>query len=276
MPAKEWIAWERGVATALLDARGDLLEVNPALRRTLQGEPRSLRDLIHPADWPGLETGQARVRLQPQGNSCHLTLTPLEEGWLAQFHPCLLAEAEREFHHRAKNHLAVISSLLQMQSNLMSDPTVQRAFADSQMRVHCLALLYGQVAPLDFSLHLQQMLEMLLDGRSGSTQLRTAPVFLGLDEAVPLSLIAHELVSNSLRHAWGSRLQVGLETVPTGVQLVVADDGPGLPSEVVPASARSLGLRLVRTLCRQLRAQVSWGFGPGTCCSLTFAPKENG
>jgi len=262
------------VATALLDARGDLVDVNPALQRSLQGDPRSLRELIHPDDWPGLEGGQARVRLQPEGRSCQLILTALDEGWLAQFHPCPLAEAEREFQHRAKNHLAVISSLLQMQSNLMKDAAVQRAFADSQLRVHCLALLYSQAEPLDFGIHLQQVLEMLLDGRSAPVQLRASPVFLSLDEAVPLSLIAHELISNSLRHASGSRLEIGLEKVTTGVQLVVADEGPGLSSEVAPANARSLGLRLVRTLSRQLRAQVTWGIPPGTSCCLTFAPKE--
>lgn len=282
MPAKEWTAWERGVATALLDARGDLVEVNPALQQQMQGSPRSLRELIHPEDWPGLEEVRVRVRLQPDQTRYELFLTPLEEGWLAQFAPCSRRADLREFYHRAKNHLAVISSLLQMQSSLMDAQEVKRAFADCQMRVHCLALLYSQAHPetgrLDFGEHLRQLTELLLEGRSAPRlDLRVQPVELFIDQAVPMSLIAHELISNSLRHAWGSQLEVSLEQpAHERVRFSVADDGPGLPPEVQACNARSLGLRLVRTLSRQIRAEVGWGTSGGMRCSLTFLPKENG
>lgn len=282
MPAREWTAWERGVATALLDARGDLVEMNPALQRQLQGRPRSLRDLIHPDDWPGLEGGQVRVRLQPGLVRFELSLTPLEEGWLAQFFPCTRGADPRDFYHRAKNHLAVISSLLHMQSNLMEEELVKRAFGDCQMRVHCLALLYSQVHPetgrLDFAAHLRQMLEMLLEGRTPhKLDTRLQSVDLSIDQAVPLSLIAHELIGNSLRHAWGSWLEISLEgKAHERVRFMVADNGPGLPPEVEASNARSLGFRLVRTLSRQIRAEVAWGTRGGMRCSLTFVPKEKG
>lgn len=281
MPAHEWTAWEKGVATALLDARGGLVEVNPALQRSLQGQPRSLQELIHPEDWPGLQEGQAAVRLRPDDLRCQLTLTALEEGWLAQFFPSSADQAVREFQHRAKNHLAVISSVLQMQSNLMKDAMVQRAFGDCQLRVHCLALLYSQVHPgtgrLDFAVHLQQVVEMLLEGRPlAGLSLRTSPVFLSIDQAVPLSLVAHELIGNSLRHARGSRLEITLEQFPPErVRFAVGDDGPGLPAGLEASNARSLGLRLVRTLSRQLRAEVVWEASGGTRCSLSFLPRED-
>jgi len=123
MPAKHW---ETGLETALVDSQGHLLEVNPALHRLLQGSPSSLGECIHPEDWSGLKAGQTRVRMLPSGTPWDLTLIPLPEGWLAQFQAP--SDLLRDFHHRAKNNLAVISSLLQLQANLMADPLVKRAF----------------------------------------------------------------------------------------------------------------------------------------------------
>lgn len=281
MPAAEWTAWEKGVATALMDARGDLVEGNPAWHQHLQSSAGGLSELIHRQDWPGLREGQWRVRLQSGDLRYELSLTRLEEGWLAQVTPCSPDQALREFHHRAKNNLAVISSLLQMQANLLSDPLVKRAFADCQTRVHCLALLYDQVDPesgrLDFAHHLRQVVDMLLGDRlAPSLVVVVQPVYLSIDQAVPFSLVAHELVANSLRYAWGSRLEIRLEqSADERVSLTVADDGPGLPPEVEVDNARSLGLRLVRTLSRQLRAQVVWGSDRGARCRLAFLPKED-
>lgn len=280
MPANEWTAWERGVAAALLDARGELVEVNRALQQHVQGSPRTLNELIHAQDWPGLRAGQWRVRLQPGQLYHELSLTGLEDGWLAQFTPCSQERALREFHHRAKNHLAVISSVLQMQANLLSEPLVKQAFADCQTRVQCLALLYDLVQPesgrLDFAQHLPQLVAVLLDGRpTPNLELGPNPVILSIDQAVPLSLIAHELVGNSARHAEAARLEIKLEqAADERVCLTVADGGPGLPAHVETAQARSLGLRLVRTLSRQLRAQVQWESGSGTRCRLVFLPRE--
>jgi len=243
------------------------MEVNPALRQLLQGSPSRLDEVLHPQDWAGLKAGQRRVRLLPSETPWDLSLIALPEGWLAQFQPP--NDLLRDFQHRAKNHLAVISSLLQLQSNLLADPLVKRAFADCQRRVQCLALLYDLGDPLDFAVHLSQLVNLLLEGRE-APPLRLAEVNLSLDQAVPLSLIAHELIANSLRHAEGVGLTVELVRLSDGrVRFSVADAGPGLPPEVDPGAARSMGLRLVRTLARQLRAEVLW---EKAACSLTFAP----
>ncbi|MFN8608105.1 MAG: sensor histidine kinase [Vulcanimicrobiota bacterium] len=275
MACKEFIAWESGLETAVLDPQGIIVEANPAMRALCQG-CHSLQDLLVAEDWHGLECSRRRVRLRC-ARSADLILTGLESGcWLAQLHLSDALDLTREFYHRARNHLAVISSLLQMQSNLLQDQAARQAFADCQMRVQCLALLYGQVhtpgAGLDFAAHLRRLIELLLPEGS-PVELQLQPLQSSLDEAVPLSLITHELVANSLKHASGAKLEIVLLVGPEKVCLTVADGGPGLPPEVVPQRATSLGLRLVRTLARQLRAEVNWGTGSGTRCGLTFSLK---
>ncbi|MBS2036987.1 sensor histidine kinase [bacterium] len=272
----QFAAWKWGVETAVLDGTGRILEANPAMGRLGEG-CLSLQELLDPEDWRPLELCRRRVRLRQTGQACDMNLTPAEDGWLVQFRLPPEPDPVCEFYHRARNHLAVISSLLQMQSNQFQAESVRRAFADCQTRVQCLALLYGQVHPeslqLDFACHLESLVKFLdLDG--ALPQLRLESVPLGLEQAVPLSLIAHELINNSLRHAAGSSLKIRLTGgARAWVCLVVADDGPGLPAEIQVERSPSLGLRLIRTLARQLRATLVWGSSPGTSCSLTFRPE---
>lgn len=192
----------------------------------------------------------------------------------------------REIHHRVKNNLQVVSSLLGLQSRGVADPQTRRMFEESQNRIHSMALLHeslyesGDLSQVDFPAYIRQLVAHLLRsyGVGGERiQLDTDldDLRLTLDAAVPCGLVINELVSNSLKYAFpggrAGRIHIELKGLSDGrAKLVVADDGVGLPVGIDLEKTRSLGLRLVRTLAQQLGAKVEVKPAPGTTLELTF------
>jgi PAS domain S-box-containing protein len=176
----------------------------------------------------------------------------------------------KEIHHRVKNNLQIISSLLQLQASYLNDPASLALFAESQDRIRSMALIHeklyqsASLAAVDFSEYLRSLVSMLFAAMSrGSirSELQLAPVTLGLEFAIPLGLIANELVSNCLKHAFRDRPDgiVRLDLEKTGAKeftLSVRDDGAGIPASVDPENTRSLGLRLVRILTAQIGGKL--------------------
>jgi PAS domain S-box-containing protein len=192
----------------------------------------------------------------------------------------------REVHHRVKNNLQVISSLLSLQAGFTEDPEGQALFADCQYRIHAMALIYQSLyqsenmAQIDFGAYLQALARDLFraytidDGRIRLTA-SVENIPLTIDAAVPCALLAHELVSNCLKHAFphGQDGQVGVtfrRQPDEKLQLQVRDDGVGLPEAVAPGTVGSFGLQLVDILCAQLHATVEVQRYPGTTVTVTF------
>ncbi|MDZ5461416.1 histidine kinase dimerization/phosphoacceptor domain -containing protein [Azohydromonas lata] len=201
-----------------------------------------------------------------------------------------LAEKEvllQEVHHRVKNNLQVVSSLLQLQRRQLQDPAVQAAFTETEQRVRAMALvhqrLYQQntLSALNFSDYLRTLADQLVRSFGAERRVRTAlalqPLQLPVNAAVPLGLIVTELITNALKYAWGStgegelRIALAESTPPGPHQLVleVRDDGTGLPPGLDPAQSKGLGMRLVTLLSRQIDATVENLDGPGTAWRLT-------
>jgi len=192
----------------------------------------------------------------------------------------------REIHHRVKNNLQVISSLLALQARAVADDSTRKMFHESRDRIHSMALLHeslyksDNLARIDFPEYIQQLADHLFRSYGVAAErihLRTEldPVFLNMDNAVPCGLLINELISNSLKYAFpngGGEIYVSVRGVDDRVTLTVADDGVGLPAGFDWANARSLGLRLVRTLAEQLDATLEHGDGSGTRFQLTFRP----
>ena len=121
----------------------------------------------------------------------------------------------REIHHRVKNNMQVVSSLLQLQANYVRDPKALASFEDCQERIRTMALIHEKLyrteglAQIDFKDYLESLIEMLLRAQSRGvkirSELRVEPIALGIDTAIPLGLIANELISNSLKHAFSGR-----------------------------------------------------------------------
>jgi len=201
-----------------------------------------------------------------------------------------LAEKEvmlKEIHHRVKNNLQVISSLVSLQSDNQTDERMRDELNDVRDRVRSMALIHEKLyqaddlAQLNFADYATSLLHSLW--RSHGTlaakarlNLELTPCELPVAAAVPCGLILNELAGNALKHAFphdrGGEVTVGLQhdAVTDMICLKVHDNGVGLPDGLDWRQSRSLGLRLVQILAGQLRGTVATGTGPGTEFQITF------
>ncbi len=193
----------------------------------------------------------------------------------------------RELHHRVKNNIQVISSLLAMQST-DGDPEVIKRLEESQNRIRSIALIHEQLyrsselARIEVRAYLEVLVSQLLQsfGKAGAVRLELATddIELDIDQSMACGLIVNELVTNALKYAYpegrGGVIRVSLR-VRTGGELVltVADDGPGL-GDARAGAAPTLGMSLVKTLARQLRGRVEVDGAHGTEVRVFFARAE--
>ena len=194
-----------------------------------------------------------------------------------------LAEKEvliGEVHHRVKNNLQVIYNMLDMQSRSLEDQQAKAVLAESMNRVSSMALIHrelyrdGNVEGVQMRDYLARLAEHLRDSFGvGSEQVKmrmeVEAMLLDLDSSIPMGMLINELVTNAFKHAFpeGRSGEIGVELRETGGELVleVADDGVG---GVAEKGGGSFGKRLVRSLARQLRAEIVERSGPGTTTIL--------
>ena len=195
----------------------------------------------------------------------------------------------REIHHRVKNNMQVMSSLLSLQSRVASNPETSRMLEENQNRIQSMALLHellyqsDDLALVDFPKYIRRMVEHLfrfygVDNRRIRLHCELDPVGLELDDALPCGLLISEVISNCLKHAFPEGRTGDVRILlrrrsPTTVALLISDTGVGLPANLDSTTSRSLGLRLVRALADQLRASLDIRSQGGTEVELAFAPK---
>lgn len=215
----------------------------------------------------------------------------------------------KEIHHRIKNNLQVISSLLSLQAEKFEDREVIEAFRESQNRVASIAMIHEELHggenldSLDFADYLQKLTADLFSsyrvGKDGvSLKLDLEKVYLGMDIAIPLGIIVNELVSNSLKHAFSdknegeicinlrskdaphSREELSgsdpecLENNGFRYTLTVADNGRGIPEEMDFRNADSLGLQLITILVEQIGGCIELNRDYGTEFIIKFGNSE--
>lgn len=193
-----------------------------------------------------------------------------------------------EVHHRVKNNLQVITSLLNLQADYAADPRLKAILAESCSRVRAMALTHQLLYERkDFSrLHLGDYLERLVRSIRTSyraagdrvglrLQLPEADVQLDLERAVPCGLLINELVTNSFKHAFPGerRGEIVIEIIEDAnnrICISVADNGIGLPAETELAQPSSLGLQLVELFVEQLHGTTSIERNGGSRFSISF------
>jgi len=195
-----------------------------------------------------------------------------------------LAEKEtllKEIHHRVKNNLQIVSSLLMLQQEQMASVEARSMIAECVQRVRSMALvhqhLYGATTLewINLAAYARELADSLRYTLAPHARVRVVatPVEMTVENAVPFGLILNELITNAFKYGVGStasslperRRHTGpdcdvlLEISAEGdaVRLVVSDAGPGLPAGFDPVRSNTLGLQLVRTLARQLRGKLT-------------------
>ena len=192
----------------------------------------------------------------------------------------------KEVHHRVKNNLQVISSLLSLQSSYATDQHVLEMFKESQHRVESMAFIHERLYRADDSrrIDVADYTHTLATHLFVSYGARTEPITLaldmdnitlGIDTAIPCGLIIHELVSNALKHAFpdGRKGDIRLSMVVNDAgqyTLVVSDNGIGFPTDLDFRNTASLGLQLVTTLTEQLDGTIALESKGGTTFTVVF------
>ena len=195
----------------------------------------------------------------------------------------------KEIHHRVKNNLQVVSSLLSLQSGYTKEEPVRDLFLESQNRVKSMALIHEKLyqstdlANIDFADYIETLSRSLFQSyasNQGSVALETdIDVSLGIDHAIPCGLIVNELLSNSLKHAFpdgrAGKITLNFHSIEGEFVLVFHDDGIGLPANLDFRNTGSLGLQLVTTLTEQLTGTIAHTDTPGAEFEIRFrAPQE--
>jgi PAS domain S-box-containing protein len=202
-----------------------------------------------------------------------------------------LAEKEvllKELHHRVKNNLQVVSSLLGLQAGSVTDPAALALFEEGKNRIASMALVHEELYRSDdlSRVDLRQYLEKLARRLAGSLARDAAvdlaldleSILLSVDTAIPCGLLVNELVTNALKHGLAGRevlrLAVRARREQDRVLLRVADDGPGFPAHLDFRNTESLGMQLVVHLAEQLQGVLELEPGPGCAFSLSFPLRE--
>jgi PAS domain S-box-containing protein len=195
----------------------------------------------------------------------------------------------REIHHRVKNNLAVISSLLRLRSRSAPEEA-RRMFEDALDRIKAMAVAHEKLyqsdnlATLDVSDYVQSLVEHLFvsadnPGEGVTPNFEIEPLSFGLDTALPLGLLVTELVSNCLKHAFPQdskgQVEISLRSVENDeYELVVSDNGIGIPEYVDLLNPGSLGLDLVANFVRQLHGAIEVTGKNGTRVRVRFREKR--
>jgi two-component sensor histidine kinase len=195
----------------------------------------------------------------------------------------------KEIHHRVKNNLQIIASLLNLQSRYIKDKRSLEVIRESQNRVKAMALVHeklyraediSHISLSDYLRFLGNGLFQFYDARSRGIQfiLDIRDINVDIDAAIPLGLIMNELISNSLKHAFpeGRKGEITILVKREGHTLTVVyrDSGIGIPADLDWRDTQSLGLRLVNTLVDQLNGTVELDRSAGTEFTMVLHEKE--
>ncbi len=197
-----------------------------------------------------------------------------------------------EIHHRVKNNLQIISSLLRLQSNTTSIPDAKSIFQDCSLRIETMAKLYeklynsSNISEIELEKYIKSLVDALLitygiDSSLISANVSTNSISIDIDTIVPCSLIIQELISNSLKHAFPNETQgeINISICKASlnektIELKVADNGVGFPKEWDFSATKTLGLQLVKRLAEdQLKGNICINRKNGTSFTIIF-PKQ--
>jgi PAS domain S-box-containing protein len=190
----------------------------------------------------------------------------------------------REIHHRVKNNLQIIASLLHLQEDSIDEKEVADVLKESEGRVKSMAMVHEKLyqSPSFSKINLKQYIEKLLSDiiftygtPTGSikTKLIIKDINLNIDTAIPLGLIINELVTNSAKYAFPQSegtITIKLKSLPEQMELTISDNGIGMPKDIDIKNSNTLGLQLVNGLVNQLDGELKLDRSHGTEFKIIF------
>lgn len=195
----------------------------------------------------------------------------------------------REIHHRVKNNLQIVSSLLSLQSRYIEPPELVEIFKDSQSRIKSMALIHeklyqtGDLTRIDMAEYIHELVSGLFRSYNVNSELikfriNSDNILLDINTSIPCGLIINELVTNSIKHAFlgkiSGEVNIALNCENNNLMMMVQDNGIGFPEELELQKVKTLGLQLVTSLTRQLEGSIELKRKNGTCFRIKF--KEPG
>ena len=236
--------------------------------RTLKARQRHLE---HVVDERTQDLRMAKDQIETQAEALRVSLDEKE---------VLL----REIHHRVKNNLQIISSLIHLQGQQVQDPDTLQLFKECRARILSMSMIHERLyrsdnlANLDFGTYLRSITEQLFRSYAVhegiELRVHTDTGLLKVDQAIPCGLIVNELVSNALKHGFpaGRTGWIAVTFADEGqhFRLVVADSGVGVPAGFMPTQGRSLGLKLVHALVAKLKGHLDVRKNPAALSGTRF------
>ncbi|MDO9045536.1 MAG: histidine kinase dimerization/phosphoacceptor domain -containing protein [Methanobacteriaceae archaeon] len=191
----------------------------------------------------------------------------------------------KEIHHRAKNNLMIISSLLNIQSTYIKDKESQEIFKESQNRARSMAIIHERLyqsvnlKKIDFSDYIRTLSSELFhayvdDSARIRLEINLDAIFLDINLAIPLGLIINELITNSLKHGFpegrSGKITINFHEKENLYELIVEDNGIGFPEKLDFQNTPSLGLQIVNSLADQIDGEIYLDRSQGTVFTITF------
>jgi two-component sensor histidine kinase len=201
----------------------------------------------------------------------------------------LLEEKEwllKEIHHRVKNNLQIVMSLLNTQAAFLNDKDALNAIRESKYRMQAISLIHQRLyqsenmALIDMPAYIRDLVIYLKEGFTGNRlnfDLQIAPVKLDVSQSVPVGLILNEAISNAIKHAFtgnGTILVSLQQTAEQQLTLVVADNGKGFPADGGTPPKKSMGMMLMKTLTEQLEGTLNIQSHNGVIITVNFKYQE--
>lgn len=198
-----------------------------------------------------------------------------------------LAEKEmllKEIHHRVKNNLQIISGILELQNLNITDENTKVILKEGQSRIQSIALIHKTLyqsenfSKVTFQNYLSELIQAIQSAFNTNARINidveANEIELGINTAIPLSLIINEIVTNCFKHAFKNRengnIAINLTKKNDIYTLIIKDNGIGLPVDFNPKKLQSIGFDLILGLTRQLVGNVDWKNDNGTSISITF------
>lgn len=196
----------------------------------------------------------------------------------------------KEIHHRVKNNMQIISSLINLQSDYATDESTIKMFQDSKHRIRTMALIHEKlymsddISLINFSKYIKSLTTKLLEFYSLKSRLITLKVIsdnitMDIDSAIPCGLLINELLSNSIKYAFPDgregNIVIKMHIKDGYYVLSVEDDGVGFPEEIDFVNPNTLGLQIVQTLTQQLDGNIELETNGFTRFKISFKVENN-